>query len=352
MAASVRSRGWCFTYWGEGGDHENGIQGVLPDASVYEGINCEYIIVGLERSKEGWLHHQGYVYFKNAITRSSLNKKLPRGANNRPAKGNAEQNFDYCSKESILIEDGTRPAQGERTDLDKIRELVKSSGKMRDVVDVAPSYQAIKMAEVILKYQERQRTWEPNVKWFWGPAGAGKTTTALKEMPDAWVSGKSLKWWEGYDGHEDVIIDDFRGDFCTYHELLLILGGQPFRVENKGGSRQLLARNIIITSCYPPDKVYKTVENLDQLWRRLSEVRRFERSKPLKIPSMNFCVNGTEVGSDPEPIIEINADSTALGGCVNTFGPTQKSGVILCPDFHPPQCKEMDGLIDEILSLI
>lgn len=97
-------------------------------------------------------------------------------------------------------------------------------------------------------------------------------------FPEAWVSGVDGKWFEGYDGHEDVIFDDFRGDFCKLRVLLRLLDRYEYRVEVKGSSRQFLAKNIVITSCYSPTQVYKNNgdgENINQLVRRITEIRRF-----------------------------------------------------------------------------
>ena len=38
----------------------------------------------------------------------------------------------------------------------------------------------------------------------------------------------NYKWWEGYDGHEVVLLDDIRKDFCKFHELLTLLDIYPY----------------------------------------------------------------------------------------------------------------------------
>lgn len=153
---------------------------------------------------------------------------------------------------------------------------------MKEVIDVSNSYQSMKAGELILKH--REPAWDPNkireVRWYHGATGTGKTRSAFEEFPDAWVSGKSLKWFEGYDAHKVVIVDDFRKDFCTFHELLRICDRYPFRVETKGGSRQFVAEVVIFTCPFTPEVLYRnspTVksEDLGQLTRRISEIRLF-----------------------------------------------------------------------------
>lgn len=256
-------RSWCFT-WNN------------PVKFDYTNIKCRYIIVGDEKGDEkGTPHHQGYVMFKSPTSFKSCQKRLPTGAHIEPAKGSPQQNITYCSKQSILLEIGERPVMGKRTDITKVKDIIKEGGGMNEVIDSVDSYQAMRCAELVLKYKERARNTKPLVKWYYGPSGTGKTRTAFAECKHPWISGKSLRWWDGYDAHPEVIIDDFRRDFCTFHELLRILDRYPYRVENKGGTRQLLAHTIIITSPYAPQDTYETREDILQLLRRIDEVKEF-----------------------------------------------------------------------------
>lgn len=257
---------WCFTSWDMDKDPLN-----------WEGYS--YLIRGVERCPEtGKLHYQGYVEFTTNWRLNRL-KKLDERAHFETRKGKQEDAIKYCKKEECWMESGVKAEsnQGKRTDLEIARELVKDGGNMRDVVESVSGFQAIRAAEKYLQYKEAKRTWKPTVNWYYGPTGSGKTRRALKEAgEDVWVSGKNLKWWEGYDGHESVVIDDFRGDFCTFHELLRILDRYEYRIEVKGGSRQLLAKTIWITSPFRPEEVYKTREDVEQLLRRIDNILGFE----------------------------------------------------------------------------
>lgn len=263
----AEGKNWCFTDFTLHTD--------------YSALDGSYVIYGKEICEETErLHHQGYMEFHTNRKLARL-KKFDRTIHWSLRQGNQAQAIDYCKKDGEYTEVGEAKAirPGARNDLVAVRTAINNGAGMRQICDIATSYQAIKMAEVYLKHVETQRNWLPNVTWFYGPTGSGKTRKAVEEAGDNYyMSSRNLKWWEGYDAHENVIIDDFRKDFCTFHELLRILDRYPYRVEVKGSSRQLLAKNIWITSCFHPRDVYDTREDIEQLIRRINLISnlRFE----------------------------------------------------------------------------
>lgn len=235
---------------------------------------AKYIIYGKEKGDNGTPHLQGYVYFENARSFSRVKKALPR-AHLEFAKGSPQSNITYCSKQGDVTEFGPRPFMGKRSDIDKAREIVKETGKMSDVVSQCESYQSLKVAETYLKYHEAPRKWWTEIRWYYGPSGVGKSRAALtwleEDGKEVYECMGTAKWFEGYDGHEHVIINDFRKDFIKFHDLLRLLDRYQFRVETKGGSRQFRARKLAITSPYHPVQVYSTREDVYQLIRRIGE---------------------------------------------------------------------------------
>ena len=261
---ATRSRTYCMTI--------NNYD--LDDIEKLKNLKYKYLIIGDEVGESGTPHLQIFVHLKSASKFSALKLKFPR-AHIEVAKGNDKQNREYCSKQNVLFEDGQISEQGKRTDIENIKEILTEGGNMRDVVAVAKSVQSVRMAEIQLKYFEKQRNWKPHVSWYWGATGTGKSKRAHEEMPDAYVAMETATWWEGYDAHEDVIIDDMRKNFCTYSRLLVLLDRYACRVECKGGSRQFVPRRIIITSCYSPREMYDTREDIFQLIRRIDKIEEF-----------------------------------------------------------------------------
>lgn len=276
----ARGRSYCFTINNPTGSKEEWLE-------FFKTQKAKYIVLGDEVAPTtGTPHIQGYVDFVNPRTWGGVIKLLKGLAHVEPRKGTFQQAADYCKEDNKFVEWGTPPRQGARGDIENVKECVLEGMTMNEMIneDFINNNQQLRFAEGLMKYKEKRRdpANPPLILWFWGPTGTGKTRTAMELYPDAWLSGRNLKWWPGYDGHKHVIIDDFRGDFCTFHELLRITDRYPFSVECKGGSRELLAEVIIITCPQRPEEVYiKSDEEILQLTRRISEIRDFRTKIPI-----------------------------------------------------------------------
>ncbi len=202
----------------------------------------------------------------------------------------------------VWYEDGSKPSPGKRTDIAAARDLLKNGAGMRTIVNEIDSYQACRGAELWLKYCEPMYTGGARkVFWHYGATGCGKTWDA-EHNPyceyGEWFKPTTFKWWEGYDRHKVVILDDIRGDFCKFHEILMLTGESPFRVESKGGSRQAVYDVIYITSPNHPNQMWETIEDKSQLLDRISEIRFYDgpsKRESCKTIAQNVC---TEVESN------------------------------------------------------
>lgn len=228
-----------------------------------------YIICGFEVGAEGTPHIQGYMELKSQSRLSTIKKFMPRGHIEK-RMGTQEEAIDYCKKDNNFIEDGSLKIQGKRNDLDQVRRIALEDG-MRTITESC-NFQQIRVAEKFLSYNEEPRNFKPLVVWIHGPTGTGKSKLAreLCDSDDIYTKNTGTKWWDGYDKHECVIIDDFRPSWWDITYMLGLIDRYEFRVEFKGGLRQFVAKKIIITSAMKPEDCYRnTGEAIGQLVRRL-----------------------------------------------------------------------------------
>lgn len=247
------------------------------------GNDAQYLVVGKEKApRTGTPHLQGYFRLKHGKTWSAVKKILPKCYID-VARANDFQNEAYCGKTDknpYVLGTPMSPKPGKRNDLLSVRDAVRAGKNVRCMVDeeLVCNYQQIRVAQTILPMYEPKRTpAKPlDVRWYFGSPGTGKTYAAYTEYPDAYMAMDNGKWWDGYDGEDVVIIDDFRSANYPLTYLLKLLQPYPMRVECKGSSRQLLATTFIITTPEPPSCYYReTRENMKQLYRRINQVRKY-----------------------------------------------------------------------------
>lgn len=112
---------------------------------------------------------------------------------------------------------------------------------------------------------------EREVKVYWGPTGVGKSRLAWQEATlNAYPKDPRTKFWDGYRGQENVVIDEFRGGIDIAH-LLRWFDRYPVNVEIKGAATTLKATCIWITSNLNPMQWYPDVDEPTRLalFRRL-----------------------------------------------------------------------------------
>lgn len=246
----------------------------------------------------GTLHCQGYIYFKTNRRMGWVKQWLGelgfQYTINRPlyphverAKGTAGQNRDYCSKDDSAVagtfrELGEIPRQGNRSDLAELAQAIAEGDDISDIAAKFPTEyirynRGIQALKIALSTKPRSTREAPTVCWWFGPTGTGKSRLAFESYPNAYIKMPTNKWWDGYVDQVEVILDDYRPSMCPFHELLRLLDRYPMKVEFKGGSTELQATTFIITTCERPELIWqgKTDEMIDQLLRRLSEIKQF-----------------------------------------------------------------------------
>ena len=114
---------------------------------------------------------------------------------------------------------------------------------------------------------------------YWGKSGTGKSRRAFTEATElCYYKDPRTKWWDGYQGQPNVIIDEFRGTIDISH-ILRWLDRYPVSVETKGGSEPLCATKFWFTSNLDPKEWYPLLdeETFAALKRRFTLVIKFDQ---------------------------------------------------------------------------
>jgi len=256
----------------------------------FDESKMKYLIIGKETCPStNRKHWQGYVEFKNPYTLNSIKKLFKDDKIHVEArKGSARQASDYCKKEGNFKEYGTISKQGERTDLDRLKDEILTEGlKVDDIVIDNPTmyHQYGRTLHKIedLKMRKIFRTEQTKGIWYWGETGVGKSHKAFEGYtPDThyvWQYEQS-GWQDGYCQQETVIMNEFRGQ-VKYSELLELLDKWPYSVKRRHREPMpFTSKLIIITSSMHPKDIYTNIDakdSLKQLYRRCEIV---EITKP------------------------------------------------------------------------
>lgn len=277
MMARKQLRAWCWTLFVE---DEKDYSGLLSDQD-----GLRYAVWQLEMSPSTQrLHLQGYAEFKSPTRISTLKRLLGESVHCEARKGTRDQAIQYCRKDesrvlgpwSVGCYDSVQ--QGKRTDLDRVADRILSGDSLYDVIEDHPvqyiRYRRGIEALVAHRMQRRADEWrEVTVCVYWGDTGTGKTRKAIDENASRFILDQGDRvWFDGYNGQDTLIIDDFYG-WIKFGFLLRILDGHPLRLEIKGGHTYAFWRKVVITSNKPWDEWYSNISEAQKaaLKRRISE---------------------------------------------------------------------------------
>lgn len=269
-ASDNQAINWCATlhYDGEGQLDE---EAALAQVDALEKIS-KYLIVGKEVCKTtGQKHLQMYVQLKARKRMTQLKKIMP-SAHLEQARGDDQQNYDYCSKEGNFEEFGERKHNNNGKREQERWQNARDAAMEGRLEDVEPQifvqhYGSIRAINKDFASMPENLN-EPCGHWLYGLSGAGKSYTARKEFPGAFLKTGN-KWWCGYQGQENVILDDLdKSHACLGYHLKIWADLYAFRAEVKGGAVTLRPKAFVVTSQYHPKDIFTDTETLDAITRR------------------------------------------------------------------------------------
>lgn len=262
------ARNYCFTAF-----EKKEVENLIRDETTKYLIYGEEICPETER-----LHYQGYVEFNKTVKISKKGKLkiLCPTTHFEIRKGNQEQAINYCKKDGKFFEHGEPSRQGSRTDILEVKNLLDQGSRMKDVADLHfPVFLRFERSlKSYISMTREKRNWKTELYIHWGESGTGKSYDAFMFNQESTYSlpkpnGQNV-YFDGYDGEEIVIMDDFYG-WIPWSLLLNLCDQYPLLVNTKGGTTPFLAKRIYITSNKRYNEWYQNIEDLRPLKRRITK---------------------------------------------------------------------------------
>lgn len=211
-----------------------------------------------EVGEGGYEHWQMIAYTKKKITYTKCMSLFPEEAHIEHTK--CEGAEEYVWKEDTKVpgsefEVGKKPFNRcDSKDWDAMFERAKT-GDMDDIpadVKIRCWHQFQSIGKFYMQPTDRG---DVVSKILWGVPGSGKTHQAKLESgyfdnpTDVYMKIPTTKFWDGYRGQSNVIIDEFDGQINLSHiKIWCDPSGTACQVETKGGATPLLATRFWITS--------------------------------------------------------------------------------------------------------
>lgn len=226
------SRDYCFTAW------------CHPE---FDKEKVKYICWGEEVCPTtGKQHWQGYVSFPKTYALKGAKEIIGSGRETHieRRKGSRDEARNYCAKDGVFFEFG------------QFEPVTKEDLFKKPIAFLKEEY-----PEFYCRYHrglEKLQTvkgpkWrDVNVTVLWGKTGTGKTRKVM-EMDDVFKIDPPYTWWDGYQGEEILLIDDYRTNDIPRGQLLNLLDGYRLRLEVKGSHTWALWKYIYITTNWNPE---------------------------------------------------------------------------------------------------
>lgn len=235
---------------------------------------CAYIRGQLESgANTGYLHWQLLVVCQKKTRLGGIKKVFGDGVHAELTRSDAAEQYVWKDDTAVAgtrFELGSKPfKRNSKRDWDAIWDAAVA-GRL---VDIPASVRVSSYSSIcrITKDHLRPQALERYVCVFVGGTGLGKSRRAWHEAGfDAYPKDPNTKFWDGYQGQEHVVMDEFRGKI-DISNILRWTDRYPVSVETKGSGVVFSARRLWITSNLHPSRWYPDLDSETQeaLMRRL-----------------------------------------------------------------------------------
>lgn len=216
-----------------------------------------------ELGESGYRHWQVLVAFAQKKSRAQVKELFGiDGMHLEPTRSDAARAYVHkeATRDGEPFEFGQYPhRRNSCTDWERVKEDAKAGQ-----LDLVPADIYVRYYRTLVSIaadHDKPVGIEKAVVVYYGATGTGKSRRAWDEAGvDAYSKDPRSKFWCGYVGQRNIVLDEFRGGIDIAH-LLRWLDRYPVRVEIKGGSRPLAAEKIWITSNLHPDDWYPELDD-------------------------------------------------------------------------------------------
>lgn len=273
--ANSRAKHWVFTLNNYTNEELTLLRTLVP-------TQASYVCFGLEVGENETPHVQGYLSLERRLRLQQVRHLVPR-AHFEVRRGSHRQAKEYCEKDGVFEEFGLEPVEpGSRTDLTSLQNDLRAGKRLRDIADEHFAT-FLRYPRGIIFYRNvvvSPRDWVCSVVVYCGRTGAGKTRAVYQNLPSPEVLyvHPGGCWFDGYDGHEIVLFDDFGGAEFKLSYLLKLLDRYRMQVPIKGGFVNWAPHEIYITSNLHPNEWYRNCspEHIAALFRRFTNLVIFD----------------------------------------------------------------------------
>jgi len=248
---------------------------------AFDANEMVYLVYQEEISESGTYHFQGYCEFKKRCRKNKAKELLGgRTVHVEKRRGTQEQASEYCKREfnedgsdkriplTVPFEEGVpRPdEQGKRVDLIAFKDAVMAGANQRDLLDehVAIIARYPKFYATLTMLHRPERRSDLTVTLLIGETGLGKTRMVVERFKgdDGFFQcpvSNGTVWFDGYDGHTKVLIDDFAGaaSHVQLSFVLQLLDRYPVQMPVKGSHCWWMPNEVFVTTNILPRYWYK-----------------------------------------------------------------------------------------------